>query len=147
VRVLGIDYGTVRLGLAMSDEEEILASPLPCQRRTHSLKHDLRRLTKLAAEYGVHRIVIGLPLNADGSQGPMAEETLAFADRLKQAIDLPIEMVDERLTTDEVERVLIRANLSRQKRKGLRDSLAAVLILQDHLNRERSESLTDRECS
>jgi putative Holliday junction resolvase len=138
VRALGIDYGRVRLGLAVSDEDEILASPLPHIERSRSVDADVRRLGRLVAEQGVGRIVIGLPLWMDGTEGEMAEEARAFAEQVERGTRVPVTLIDERLTSVEAERVLIEGDLSRRRRKGLRDSLAAVLILQVDLDRRRS---------
>jgi len=132
MRILGIDYGHKRLGLALSDEGQTLASPLPVYQR-RDIDQDLVYLTHLAAEKEVGRIVVGLPRNMDGSLGEMAKEVLAFVETLKKKTHLPIDTFDERLTTAEAERVLIQANLSRKRRKTLKDSLAAVLILQGYL--------------
>lgn len=137
MRVLAIDYGRVRLGLALSDEEEILASPLPFVRRSRSLDADVRSLAHLAAEHAVERIVVGLPLQMDGTEGEMADEVHGFAQRVKEVTGLPVSMIDERLTSAEAERALIEGDVSRRKRKRLRDSLAAVLILQADLDRRR----------
>jgi len=133
MRVLGIDYGKKRLGLALSDEEETLASPLPVYQR-RDLDKDLSFLAQLVKERGAGRIVVGLPRNMDGTLGEMAQEALAFVDALKEQTNMPIETFDERLSTAEAERVLIQANLSRKRRKILKDSLAAVLILQGYLD-------------
>jgi len=138
VRVLGVDYGRVRLGLAMSDEGSVLASPLPHYRRARSLRDDLRYIANLASKHDIKRIVIGLPLHMNGSIGEMAEEAAGFADEVERATGLVVERIDERLTTAEAERTLLEADISRKKRKGLRDSLAAVLILQSYLDREGS---------
>jgi putative Holliday junction resolvase len=138
VRALGIDYGRVRLGLAVSDEDEILASPLRHIERSRSLDADVRRLGRLVAEQGVGRIVIGLPLRMDGTEGEMAEEARAFAEQVERGTGIPVALIDERLTSVEAERVLIEGDLSRRRRKGLRDSLAAVLILQADLDRRKS---------
>lgn len=132
MRILGIDYGRRRLGLALSDEDEILASPLPFLERCR-IDHDLTSLSALIAEKNVERIVLGLPLNMDGSCGEMTNEVLSFAAALRERTRLPVETFDERLTSVEAERVLVQANLSRKRRKGLRDSLSAVLILQGYL--------------
>jgi len=132
MRIPGIDYGRRRLGLALSDEDEILASPLPFLKRCR-IDRDLALLSDLIAEKNAKRIVLGLPLNMDGSCGEMAKEVLAFAAALREQTHLPVETFDERLTSAEAERVLVQANLSRKRRKGLRDSLAAVLILQGYL--------------
>jgi len=137
MRILGIDYGTKRLGLALSDEDEILASPLPVRVRT-GLADDLKFVSDLTVERGVGRIVLGLPLNMNGSRGEMARAVQAFAAELRNACDLPVVLFDERLTTSEAERVLIQADISRKKRKNLRDGLAAVLILQGYLDSQRS---------
>lgn len=132
MRILGIDYGRRRLGIALSDEGEILASPLLVY-KSHGLERDLDFLIRLIAEREVERIVLGLPLNMDGSRGEMAEEVLSFAETLHEKSGLPVDTFDERLTTTEAERVLVQADLSRKRRKKLRDSLAAVLILQGYL--------------
>ena len=132
MRILGIDYGHKRLGLALSDEGETLASPLAVYQR-RDLDRDLAFLAQLVEEKEVGRIVVGLPRNMDGSLGEMAQKVLAFVDTLKKKTHLPVDTFDERLSTAEAERVLIQANLSRKRRKNLKDSLAAVLILQGYL--------------
>lgn len=132
MRVLGIDYGHKRLGLALSDDDGVLASPLPVYLRIDT-DQDLAYLTRLAKEKEVGQIVIGLPRNMDGSLGEMANEVLAFVDTLKQRLGLSVDTFDERLSSVEAERVLIQADLSRKRRKNLKDSLAAVLILQGYL--------------
>lgn len=138
MRVLGIDYGRVRLGLALSDEDEVLASPLPHLDRTRSVDADIRSLSALAGEYGISRIVIGLPLQMDGHEGEMAGEVHLFAERVRGGTGLPVTLIDERLTTVEAERVLLEGDVPRRRRKSLRDSLAAVLILQSDLDRRRA---------
>ncbi|MGB2984206.1 MAG: Holliday junction resolvase RuvX [Candidatus Bipolaricaulia bacterium] len=142
MRILGIDYGRKRLGLAMSDEEAVLATPLPYLLRGRSLARDIRKLAEMAATHSVGRIVVGLPLHMDGSSGEMAEEASAFATQIEHGTGLPVGLIDERLTTAEAERVLLEADVSREKRRELRDSLAATLILQSHLDRERAERPT-----
>lgn len=138
MRVLGIDYGHRRIGLALSDEEGILASPLPTYVRERSEARDITALTSLIDKHGVTAVVVGLPLNMNGSRGEMAREAEAFADRIRQETELPVELFDERLTSSEAERVLLEADLPRRRRKELRDSLSAVLILQGHLDRPNS---------
>jgi len=137
MRILGIDYGSKRLGVSLSDEDEILASPLPVHIRT-KLAEDLSFLAHLTHDQKVGRIVLGLPLNMNGSQGEMARAVQEFADELRHACKVPVILFDERLTTSEAERVLIQADISRKKRKNLRDGLAAVLILQAYLDSERA---------
>jgi len=138
MRILGIDYGTKRLGLALSDEDEILASPLPVRMRT-SLAEDLKFVSDLVVEKTVGAIVLGLPLNMNGSSGGMARAVQGFADELRRTCNVPVVLFDERLTTSEAERVLVQADISRKKRKNLRDGLAAVLILQGYLDSQRSD--------
>ena len=142
MRILGIDYGHKRLGLALSDEGETLASPLPVYQR-RGLDQDLAFLTALIGEKEAGRIVVGLPRNMDGSLGEMANEVLAFVETLKKKTDLPIDTFDERLSSAEAERVLIQADLSRKRRKTLRDSLSAVLILQGYLENLRKDERED----
>ena len=132
MRILGIDYGRKRLGLALSDEGQTLASPLPVYQRRGD-KQDLTYLTRLVEEKEVGQIVTGLPRNMNGTLGEMAQEVLAFLDALKETISLAVDTFDERLSSAEAERVLIQADLSRKRRKTLKDSLAAVLILQGYL--------------
>jgi len=134
MRILGIDYGHRRLGIAVSDDEKILASPLPVYSRC-SLDVDLAFLLGIVKENEVERVVVGLPLNMNGSIGKMAKEALSFAWKLRRKINIPISTFDERMTSVEAERVLVETNLSRKRRKGLRDSMAAVLILQGYLDR------------
>ena len=137
MRILGIDYGHKRLGLALSDEEKILASPLPPYQR-RDLNQDLAFLAALVHEKNVGQIVVGLPRNMEGSLGEMAKQVLAFVETLKKKTHLPIDTFDERLSSIEAERVLIQADLSRKRRKTLRDSLAAVLILQGYLESRKT---------
>jgi len=138
MRILGIDYGTKRLGLALSDEDEILASPLSVRAGTTNTD-DIRFLASLVRGRKVQEIVLGLPLNMDGSRGEMAREVQEFAAELRSGCNVPVILFDERLTTSEAERVLIQADISRKKRKNLRDGLAAVLILQAYLDSQRSD--------
>ena len=138
MRVLGIDYGRRRIGLALSDEEGLLASPLPTYVRGRSEERDIARLATLIARHGATAVAVGLPLNMDGSRGERARAAEAFADRIQKKTALPVELFDERLTSSEAERVLLEADLPRRRRKELRDSLSAVLILQGHLGRLNS---------
>jgi putative Holliday junction resolvase len=134
VRILGIDYGRVRLGFALSDEGAVLASPLPHKRRSRSVDRDVQTIARLAATHRVGCVVVGLPLHMDGSVGEMAKEATRFAEHVQHATHLPVELIDERLTTAEAEKALLEANTSRGKRRELRDSLSAVLILQRYLD-------------
>jgi putative Holliday junction resolvase len=131
MRILAVDYGRARLGLAMSDEDGVLASPLPSLPRS---RRDLDEIARLARSRSAARIVVGLPLSMDGSNGAMAAEARAFAQQLAQSACLPVDLFDERWTSAEAERAMIEGDLSRRRRKELRDGLAAVLILQAYLD-------------
>jgi putative Holliday junction resolvase len=136
-RILAIDYGRKRFGIAISDELGITAAPLTTLPRTNR-RDDLRRLRLLAREHGVRCIVVGLPLRLDGSAGEMAEEVKRFATRLNQNLGLPVEMMDERLTSWEAGEIEIEVARG-DKRDGTRDDIAAALILRDYLAKRASE--------
>jgi putative holliday junction resolvase len=136
MRALGIDYGRVRLGLALSDEDGILASPLPALTRS---PQDINEIAQLVRERSVERIVVGLPLLMDGTGGTMAAEARAFASRVAAKTSRPVDLLDERWTSSEAERAMLEGNLSRERRKQLRDGLAAVLILQAYLAGQRAD--------
>jgi putative Holliday junction resolvase len=138
-RILGIDVGERRLGLALSDETSTLASPYGVYERS-SLEADLAYLKKLITSQKISEIVLGLPINMDGSLGPKAQEILEFKKTLEEHLTIAVELFDERLTTAEAERVLLSADVSRRKRKSVRDALAAVLILQGYLQKKSLES-------
>ena len=135
-RLIGIDAGTKTLGLALSDLLRTVASPLETIERT-KFSADAARLLDLAAEHTVTGFVLGLPTNMDGSEGPRAQATRAFARNLNKISALPILLWDERLTTAAAERVLIAADTSRKRRGEVIDKLAATLILQGALDRLR----------
>jgi putative Holliday junction resolvase len=133
-RLIGIDLGTKTLGLALSDVTRSIASGLTTLPRTR-FGTDAERLLALAAEHGIGGFVIGLPFNLDGSQGPRAQATRAFARNLGKLTPLPILLWDERLTTAAAERVLLEADASRKRRAQVIDKVAATLILQSALDR------------
>ena len=133
-RLIGIDVGTKTLGLALSDVGRSIASGLETIRRT-KFKADAERLLALAGEHGVGGIVIGLPLNMDGSMGPRAQATRAFQRNLALLTELPMLFWDERLTTAEAERLLITDDASRRRRAEVIDKLAATIILQTAMDR------------
>lgn len=133
-RLIGIDLGSKTLGLALSDVTRTIASGLVTLRRSR-FTADAARLLELASEHGVAGFVIGLPLNLDGSSGPRAQATRAFARNLAQLTPLAILLWDERLSTAEAERVLLAADTSRRRRAEVIDKVAATLILQSALDR------------
>ena len=133
-RLLGLDVGTKTIGLALSDVMRQIATPFETIRRT-KFSVDAARLLELAKQHGVGGLVIGLPVNLDGSEGPRAQSTRAFARNLAKLTDLPIALWDERLSTAAVERELIAADVSRKKRAAVIDQHAAAFILQGALDR------------
>lgn len=134
VRILSVDYGDVRTGLAISDLLGLIASPLPTF-KTRSMRSAIDYIADVARENEVDRIVVGLPLNMDGSEGERARKTRAFARVLERVCAVPVILEDERLTSVEAENILIEGNVKRDKRKQLLDSMAARLILQSYLDR------------
>ncbi|HEU4379157.1 MAG TPA: Holliday junction resolvase RuvX [Hyphomicrobiaceae bacterium] len=133
-RLIGIDLGTKTLGLALSDVTRSIASGLTTLPRTR-FTADAERLLALAAEHSIGGFVIGLPFNLDGSQGPRAQATRAFARNLGKLSPRPILLWDERLTTAAAERSLLEADASRKRRAQVIDKVAATLILQSALDR------------
>ncbi len=135
-RLIGIDVGTKTLGLALSDVTRTIASGLTTLART-KFAADAQRLLALAGEHGVGGFVVGLPVNLDGSEGPRAQATRAFARNLGNLARIPILLWDERLSTAAAERALLEADLSRRRRARVIDKVAATLILQGALDRLR----------
>jgi putative Holliday junction resolvase len=132
-RILGLDYGERTIGVAVSDEMGWTAQGVETIRR-ESKEKDLARLREIIAHYAVGEIVVGLPKNMNGTIGPRGEACQAFATMLGQKTGLPVHLWDERLTTMAAERMLIAADVSRQKRKKVIDKMAATLILQGYLD-------------
>jgi putative holliday junction resolvase len=136
-KLLGLDLGTKTIGVAISDAMRYSATPLETIART-KFTADAARIAALVEENGAVGIVLGLPLNMDGSEGPRAQSTHAFARNLTQKVDIPIVFWDERLSTSAVERMMIdEANMRRDKRAAVVDKLAASYILQGALERLR----------
>jgi len=133
-RLLGLDLGTKTIGLALSDISRIVATPLETIKRTKFTK-DAERLLEICEEHSVAALVIGLPLNLDGSEGPRSQATRAFARNLSGKTDLPMVFWDERLSTVAVERTLLEADASRKRRAEVIDKMAAGYILQGALDR------------
>ncbi|WP_029061444.1 Holliday junction resolvase RuvX [Labrenzia sp. DG1229] len=133
-RLIGLDLGTKTIGLALSDLGRGIASPMETIRRK-KFTIDAERLLAICAEQDVGGIVLGLPLNMDGTEGPRAQATRAFARNLAQKTELPITFWDERLSTAAVTRTLLEADSSRAKRAEVVDKMAAAYILQGFLDR------------
>src|ERR1700676_2982291 len=147
--ILAIDYGQKRLGLALSDECCVTSRPFAIWTRINR-RRDLTRLRELVRQHAVRRIVIGLPLHLDGTQSEMSEEAMGFAARVEKALGIPVEMMDERLSSWEAEQT-VGANKSaasshrgRKQRRGPNrrtkfDDVAAAVILRDYLDRVRPQ--------
>jgi putative holliday junction resolvase len=147
--ILAVDYGRTRIGLAIAEAEAQLPRPLFTLERVNR-NEDMRRLRELAREHGVRQIVVGLPLRLDGTRGEMAEEATRFAARLRKQLGLPVDMLDERLTSWEAERLLeeqsgrvlhevkTRSQAASKLSRASVDAVAATVILKEYLEQQRA---------
>jgi putative holliday junction resolvase len=149
--ILALDYGRARIGLAIASAEAALARPLATLDRINR-NEDMRRLRELVREHGVRQVVVGLPLRLDGTRGDMAEEAARFGERIRKQLGLPVEMVDERLTSWEAERLLeeqqgrtIHVSTGKKRKnenaKPGVDAMAAALILKEYLDRLQAQQV------
>ncbi len=138
-RILAIDFGTKRIGLAVSDALGITAQGIPTLERTN-LADALRHIQQLAEEYSAELVLLGNPLSHRGSDTAMSERVASFAEKLRHRLKCPVELVDERLTSAEANRVLRESGISIEKRRGARDRMAATLLLQAYLDRRANEA-------
>ena len=141
-RVLAIDFGTRRIGLAVSDALGMTAQGLATIERTRR-EDDLRRIQLLAEEYAVEKVIIGRPLSQAGGETAMSHRVEKFADDLRRRIESPVELWDERLTSAEATRMLRQAGLSIAKRQRATDRVAATLLLQSYLDSRALARLPD----
>ena len=133
MRTLGLDPGTKRIGVAMSDELGMIAQPLEFV-PAHPEEGVFVRLKELIQENQVSEIIVGMPRNMNGTMGPAAEKAQAFIEQIKKHVDTPVREWDERLTTAQAQRVLISAGTRRNKRKEKVDKMAAAILLQSYLD-------------
>jgi len=133
LRILGIDYGNKRVGIAVSDSLGWTAQPLATL-QMHGHQELLTEIKEYIKKYNVEKIVVGMPYNMDGTRGKRAEITQAFINFLENNLELPIILQDERLTTSQAKNILLEADVSRKGRKKVIDKLAASLILQSYLD-------------
>lgn len=136
-RILGIDYGDKRIGVAVSDAFGWTAQGLEVI-PTRTDGSDVARIREIVAQYQVTALVVGLPKNMNNTVGPRGEICIAFAEKLREELQLPVHMWDERLSTAMAQRTLIEADVSRKKRKGVVDKMAASIILQGYLEANKS---------
>lgn len=138
-RILALDLGTRRIGVALSDPTGTIASALevmPAEGRARTMA----RVGELVQTHGVARILVGLPIRLDGTEGAEARSARQFAAALQQEIGVPVELLDERLSTAEAERTMIEADASRARRRERRDAVAAALLLQRYLDMRKPET-------
>jgi putative Holliday junction resolvase len=137
MRIMGLDLGGRRIGVAVSDELNLTAQPLTLIKRT-SVEKDVSGILQIASEYSVGAIVVGLPLMMDGSKGQQARLVERFMERLREKTSMPVEGWDERLSTAAVTRMLIEGDVTRTRRKGVVDQLSASYILQGYLDMKKA---------
>ena len=142
-RVLGVDYGERRLGFAISDEAGIIAMPL-CVVTVDHPRRALDEVQRQVREKQASRVIIGMPLNMNGSRGPAADAVERFINRLRATITVPVETWDERLSSKAAERILIDADMRRAKRKTVIDQVAAQVILQNYLDAQQFRQAEDK---
>jgi|SRR5271166_3011446 len=140
-RILALDFGSKRIGLAVTDELGLTAQGLPTLRRSNK-RNDLDHLRRVIRQYNVSEMVMGLPLRMSGSEGIQSEKVQTFAEELRRKFKLPVHLFDERLTSVEANRVLRESDMSIRRRAEVVDQLAAVLILQSFL--EFRKAATDQ---
>ncbi len=142
MRIMGLDFGSKTVGVAMSDELLITAQGLDTIRREseNKLRKTLQKIEELVKEYKVEKIVLGLPKNMNGTIGDRAEKSLEFKETLERRCNVPVIMWDERLTTVEAHRTMITTGVKRQDKDKYVDCIAAVLILQGYLDMERNRN-------
>ena len=139
MRIMSMDIGSRTIGIAISDELGITAQGLKTIKR-RSMEKDLKEISLIITQFKIDKIVVGLPKNMDGTIGKQAEMVFQWIKTVQEKIHLPMLTWDERLSTVEASKILLKADLSRKKRKGVIDKLAAVLILQGYLNQSRKQN-------
>jgi putative Holliday junction resolvase len=147
MRALGIDLGSKRIGIAVSDSAGSVATPIETVQRSRDRAGDHRRIAELVAEWECEVVVVGLPLSLDGSIGPAAEAALAETAELDDTVAVPVETYDERLTTVTADRSLMQMNLNAGARRRMVDQVAAAVMLQAWLDRRRQAAPDPDEAS
>ncbi len=138
MRIMGLDYGGKRIGVAVSDELQITAQGLLSLEREH-LSSDIYKIKNICHKYQVQEVVVGYPLHLSGKAGETAKEAEAFKEELQKVTGIPVFLWDERFTTRMAENTLLQADVSRSKRKIVKDKLAAVLILESYLESKQPQ--------
>lgn len=145
MRMMGLDFGSRTVGVAVSDSLLITAQGLEiiARKEENKLRRTLARIEELAEEYEVEKFVVGLPKNMNGTEGERVRLTREFGEKLERRTGIPVIFWDERLTTVAADKAMIEAGIRREKRKNYVDSIAAALILQGYLDRESSRKEPD----
>ena len=135
---MALDVGNKRIGVALSDELQILAQPLYTIHRK-GIERDIEEIVKIINDNNVEEVIVGLPKNMDGTTGFLGEKTIKFAEVLRQSTDRPLIMWDERMTTISARRIMIENDVKQKDKKNLVDTIAAVVILETYLSRKNME--------
>jgi putative Holliday junction resolvase len=141
-RILAVDYGRKRIGLALSDELRLTAQPLGTLLRTNR-QADLRRLRETCRSHAVSRIIVGHPLHINGDAGEMADESARFATRLRKELGLEVELVDERLTSWEARQIRPASRSDESRKRQPVDDLAAAVLLRDYLEQQNQRGAVE----
>ncbi len=142
MRVIGIDLGSKRIGIALSDSDLTVATPLDVVERSGNVEKDHIAILKITDEWEVQKIIVGLPVSLDGTLGPSAQSVMDEIKMLRGVTDIPIETHDERFTTVTAEQILLQQNVKRDKKKRVIDKVAAAIILQgwiDSFNKSKDD--------
>jgi len=139
MRIMSLDVGTKRIGIAVSDEMGITANGIETLKRTET-KNDILKLKNLTSELKIEKMVIGIPYNTDGTVSKNGEIIKKFSNKIEKELSLPIVFINETFTTADAEKYLLEANMSRKKRKKVIDKLSAVIILQEYLEQIRQQA-------
>ncbi|NCB70216.1 MAG: Holliday junction resolvase RuvX [Clostridia bacterium] len=138
MKIMALDVGNKRIGVALSDELQILAQPLYTIHRK-GIERDIEEIVKIINDNNVEEVIVGLPKNMDGTTGFQGEKTIKFAEVLRQSTDRPLIMWDERMTTISARRIMIENDVKQKDKKNLVDTIAAVVILETYLSRKNME--------
>lgn len=133
MRILGLDPGEKRIGVAITDPLGLTAQGIDVIKYTR-IGDAIKKIKDICLQYEVEKVIVGNPLNMDGSRGQESENAYRFAEKLRRELNLPVEMVDERLTSASAEKTLLKGNVSRKNRREVKDKLAATLILELYIN-------------
>ena len=138
---MGLDYGSKTIGVAISDELGLTAQPFETIERSgeNKLRRSLARISEIVKEKNIRKIVVGLPVNMSGENGERVALTLAFVEKLKSRVDVPIIMQDERLTTMEEDEILDESGVKKKDRKQFIDQIAAGIILREYMEKENGQ--------